>query len=138
MARAVLDASALVALVLRERGGDVVAQIATAGAVTSATNMAETLTVCRRKGHRQPSDELLADLCELGVRVEPVTEEDCLEIAYLLRRSDELKAQRPDLGSLSLADATCFALGRRLGLPVVVSDTTWEILEVGVRALPFR
>lgn len=138
MAKSVLDASALVALVLQERGGNVIARIVEAGAVTSATNMAETLTVCRRSGHRQPSDELLADLRELGIGIEPVTDTDCLEIAYLLRRSDELKAQQPALGSLSLADATCFALGRRLELPVVVSDTTWEILDVGVQVLPFR
>lgn len=138
MATAVLDASALVALVLRERGHDTVRRIVGAGTVTSATNMAETLAVCRRQGHRQPSDELLADLRELGLEVEPVTEDDCLEIAYLLRRSDELAAEQAASGSLSLADATCLAVGRRLDLPVVMSDSTWAVLEVGVTVLPFR
>ena len=138
MARAVLDASALIALVLKEKGADVVAKIVSAGAVVSATNMAETLTICRRKGHRQPSPELLSDLTNLGLDIEPVTEEDSLEIAHLLRLSDERRAREPEVGSLSLADATCLALGRRLGLPVVMSDGTWEVLEAGISVLPFR
>lgn len=138
MAVAVLDASALCALVLKELGHEVIERIVAAGVVSSTINLAETLTVCRRQGHRQPSEDLLADLSALGIEMSPVIDQDCLEIANLLRRSDELRDRDQRLGSLSIADATCIALGRRLELPVVASDSRWELLEVGVDVLPFR
>ncbi|MHB1919378.1 MAG: hypothetical protein ACYCSX_11955 [Acidimicrobiales bacterium] len=70
---AVLDASAVVALVLKQHGWGVVRTIVQSGAaVTTSTGLAEALITCRRKGYRGTREELVADLLELGLRIEPV------------------------------------------------------------------
>jgi ribonuclease VapC len=141
---AVLDASAVVGLVLKQHGWGVVWTIVQSGAaVTTSPGLAEALITCRRKGYRGTREELVADLLELGLRIEPVIEDDAMEIAYLLERSDAMggshgkEANR--LGSLSLGDAACLAVAHRLGAVAVVSDGTWEALGVeGLEILPFR
>lgn len=142
--KAVLDASAIVALVLKERGADVVQQIIAAGvAGTTPTGLAEALTVCRRKGYQGSNADLLADLDQLGLRVEPLVAEDAKEMAFLLAASDRVGSgggqNAAKLGSLSLGDAACLAVAVRLGVPAVVSDGTWELLDVsGLSVRPFR
>ena len=137
--KAVLDASALVAMVRKERGAETVEKIIRAGvAVTTPTGLAEALITCERKGYSRSRQDLKDDLLELGLRVEPLLEEDAAEIAFLLSRSDELGNDRR-IGRLSLGDAACLAVARRLGLPAVVSDGTWELLAVpGLKVQPFR
>lgn len=134
--RAVLDASAVVAVLFKERGHEAVVKIIRAGAVVTPTGLAEALTVARRKGHRRSTTELLDDLGELGLMVEPIDVDDAEAMADLLRSSDELQDSR--LGSLSLGDAACLAIAKRLGLPAVASDGTWEVLDIDVKVLPFR
>lgn len=135
--KAVLDASALVALVMKEKGYETVTKMVKAGvAATTPTGLAEALTICRRKGHKRTRDELAADLAELGLTVEPILKADGVEMAFLLSKSDELP---PKVGSLSLGDAACLAVARRLNLPAVMSDGTWEHLDIhGLKIMPFR
>ncbi len=143
-AKAVLDASALVALVHGENGHTTVRRIIEAGfAVTTPTGLAEALNTARRKGYQGTREELRDDLAELGLKVEPIVEEDAAEMAFLLGRSADLGAaggkHAAKLGSLSLGDAACLAVARRLGIPAVCSDGTWELLDVsGLRVMPFR
>ena len=134
-----LDASALVALVLKERGGDTVERIVRAGvATTTPTGLAEALITCERKGYRRPRVELYDDLLEVGLQVEPHVEDDALEMAFLLAWSDELRDD-VRVGWLSLGDAACLAVAHRLDLPAVVSDGTGELLGVaGLQVRPFR
>lgn len=113
-------------------------QVVKAGAVVASTGLAEALIVCRRLGHNRPTADLAADLASLGLQVEPVTAQDVVEIDYLTRVSDEAKAEKPRIGSLSLGDVACLAVARRLELKVVASDGTWELLDLGVEVLPFR
>ena len=134
--RAVLDASAIVAVLFKERGHEAVVQIIKAGAVVTPTGLAEALTVARRKGHRRSTTELMDDLGELGLMVEPIDADDAEAMADLLRRSDEL--DDPRLGSLSLGDAACLAVAKRLHLPAVASDGTWEVLDTDITVLPVR
>ncbi len=139
--KAILDASAIVALVRRERGWEVVRQIIAAGAAaTTPTGLGEALITCSRKGYRGTRSELAADLGELGLVVEPLIEEDGVEIAFLLERSDALAVKDAHArGSLSLGDAACLAVAHRMDVVAVVSDDTWEILEVpGIKVRPFR
>jgi ribonuclease VapC len=140
MALAVLDASALVAFILKERGHDTVKKVITGGGgtVVASTNMVEALDVARRKGHTRPSDDLLSDLGQLSVRVEPVTEADVLEAVFVLRRAEEERALHPEVGGVSLGDATCLAVAKRLALPVVASDSAWDVLATGAMVHPFR
>ena len=142
--KAVLDASALVALVHSENGHDTVRRIIEAGfAVTTPTGLAEALNTARRKGYRGTREDLRDDLAELGLKVEPIVEEDAVEMAFLLCRSAELGAaggkHAAKLGSVSLGDAACLAVALRLGIPAVCSDCAWELLGVrGLRVMPFR
>lgn len=142
--RAVLDASAIVALVMRERGADTILKLLHAGiATTTPTGLAEALITCHRKGHRSSRDELAADLRNIGLSVEPLIEADAAEMAFLLARSDEIAsregADAGKVGRLSLGDVACLAVAQRIEATAVVSDGTWELLAVrGLKVLPFR
>lgn len=139
--KAILDASAIVALVRKERGWEVVRHLVASGvAATTPTGLGEALITCSRRGYRGSRSELADDLRELGLVVEPLIEQDGEEIAILLERSDELAAwDGKPRGSLSLGDAACLAVARRLDVVAVVSDGTWEILAVpGLKVRPFR
>lgn len=139
--RAVLDASAIVALVRRERGWQSVRRLIEADvAATTPTGLAEALITCHRKGYRASRGDLASDLRQLGLGVEPLVDDDAEDIAFLLERSDALAAERGSVrGSLSLGDACCLAVARRLDVLAVMSDNTWEVLEVpGLRVRAFR
>lgn len=136
--KAVLDASALVAVVLKERGHEVLMTILTAGsATTTPTGLAEALTICRRNEHKQSREELNSGLLGIGLTVEPIVEEDAVEMAFLLAMSDQLLTK--EVGSLSLGDAACLAVAHRLDATAVMSDGTWEVLGIpGLKIMPFR
>ena len=131
--RVALDASALLAWVLRERGHETVDKLL-AVAVIPASAMVETLYRAREKGHTQSSGALHADLLALGLTVEPVTDDDTVRAAELILDS---KAE-PGRGSLSLGDGLCIAVAERLVLPVTGGDRYWEQVPSTVKFLPFR
>lgn len=112
--------------------------ILTAGsATTTPTGLAEALTTCRRSGHRQTREELGNGLLGIGLTIEPIVEADAVEMAFLLAKSDELPKNK--VGSLSLGDAACLAVAHRLDATAVMSDGTWEILDIpGLKIMPFR
>lgn len=136
--RAVLDASALVAFLFKERGHEVIKKLIDAGVATTPTGLAEALDIARRKGHKRTRDELADDLAELGLAVEPLVAEDGTTIAYLLALADAKAAENPKVGTLSLGDAACLAVADRLEIPAVFSDGTWEALDLRIKILPFR
>ncbi|MFD3005846.1 type II toxin-antitoxin system VapC family toxin [Thermus tengchongensis] len=126
--KAVLDASALLALLLNEPGAARVEAVLAEGAAISAVNLAEVFSKQAERGHapeavreRLVREGLLGQVLE----VFPFTEEDALEAARL----------RPLIRpmGLSLGDRACLALARRLGLPALTADATWEGLDVGVK-----
>ena len=134
----------MVALVAKERGHEVIRKVIAAGnAVTTPTGLAEALDSLRRRGYGGSREDVVADLEELGLRVEPIVEEDALEMAFLLARSAGLaernEADAGKVGALSLGDAACLAVAHRLDAIAVVSDGTWEVLGVpGLKVHPFR
>ena len=122
MSSAVLDASALLAMLHGEPGGDQVADALDDGAVISAVNLSETVARLTDTG-RSPEDieRLIKDT---AVEVIPFDE----ELAYaagLLRPSTRH-------AGLSLGDRACLALAQRLGLPALTADRVWQGLSVGV------
>jgi PIN domain nuclease of toxin-antitoxin system len=131
--RVALDASALLAWVLRERGHDTVDKIL-AFAVIPSSAMVETLYRARERGHGQSSAALHADLLALGLTVESVADTDTVRAAELISTS---KAD-PDVGSLSLGDGLCIAVAERLQLPVTGGDRCWAQVDATVPFLPFR
>lgn len=132
-ARVALDASALLAWVLRERGCDTIDRVL-AVSVVPVSAMVEVLYRAVERGHGLPPAHLHADLIALGVVVEPVQAADAVRAAELIASS---KAS-PEPGSLSLGDGLCIAVAERLGLPLTGGDRYWSQLDVRVPFLPFR
>lgn len=125
---ALLDASALVAVLLQEPGHDAVEKVLDTGrAVTTSIALAEALNVCRRKEHPLDASTLRTVLATRGLLVEPIVEADALAVAIILDIASRNRATR---ASISLADATCLAAARRLDLPVVTGDRVWTELSL--------
>lgn len=129
----VLDASALLAHLNEEEGAAAVREAMEAGAVISVANWAEVLTKITERG--EDPEVAVAEMKGAGliggvVTIEPITEEDCIEIARLRRTT---KRQ-----GLSLADRSCLALAARLGVPAVTADREWRKAEIGVEVQVIR
>jgi PIN domain nuclease of toxin-antitoxin system len=110
----VLDASALLALINREPGWEVVARAAAGDDATiSAVNYSEVLQKSARVGIA--AEEIDAALDELAITITPFGRLDArLAASFYRHRSD-----------LSLADRVCLALGRSLSSATYTSDRSW-------------
>ena len=131
--RVTLDASAVLAWVLHERGFEIIDKVLPI-AVVPVSAMVEVLYRAVERGHRLSPAQLHADLLALGLTVEPVTDADAERAAELIVSS---KAT-PGPGSLSLGDGLCIAVAERLGLPLTGGDKYWSQVPVQVEFLPFR
>jgi PIN domain nuclease of toxin-antitoxin system len=118
VADVVLDASALLALLNEEPGGDVVEEAVTSGATISAVNLAEVVTKLVEIGASQA--EISDVLDPLSLRVIPFDE----SLAYA---TGALRTVSRRFG-LSLGDRACLALGLSLKATVLTSDRAWEKL----------
>jgi ribonuclease VapC len=121
MSQVVLDASALLAYLKSEPGGDAVDAVL-ATSVISSVNWAEVIQKSLAAGVLV--DGMLDELEGLGLRVEPFFAEDG-ELA------GRLWPQTKAVG-LSLGDRACLSLGVRLGLNVLTADRNWAQLNLGV------
>jgi ribonuclease VapC len=117
----VLDASALLAYLKDEPGGDVVEAILPES-VMSSVNWAEVIQKAIAAG--VVVEGMLEDLQALGLVVEPFISEDG-EVA------GRLWEQTRSFG-LSLGDRACLSLGLRLGVAVLTSDRAWLNLHLGL------
>lgn len=117
---AVLDASALLALLQNEPGAEVVATRLTQ-CVMSAVNLSE--VVAKLVDHGLPEADLRAALDVLDIDVR----EFDTEAAYA---AGELRRITRDAG-LSLGDRACLALAMRLGAAAVTADRAWAKLAGG-------
>lgn len=123
----VLDASAFLAYLRDEPGGDVAGQAIDQQTAISLVNLAETLTRLVEMG--ATATEAAGRIRRLGIlgrklKVMPLNRSDASEIARLRPLTRHL--------GLSLGDRACLALGLRLGLPVLTADRTWARLNLGV------
>jgi PIN domain nuclease of toxin-antitoxin system len=112
---AVLDASALLALVKRELGQDVVEAALISGAVICTVNLTEVITTLLRDG--VPEITVRQTLDRLPI---PTADFDNdLAMAAGLMSSLTRKF------GLSLGDRACLALAQRENLPVLTGDRAW-------------
>ena len=132
-AASILDASALLAYLHREPGGETVAQRLRNESWISAVNWAEVLSKLAEAG--QDPAEVRRALVErniLGVllHVHAFDEADGADVARLrpLTRA----------AGLSLGDRACLALGRRLDVPILTADRSWLALDLGVTIVAIR
>ena len=120
MPRTVLDASAVLAVVLAEPGADVVVEALHSGAAMSAVNVAEVAARLHQDGWTEPEVALVFET--LGIDVVPFATD-----AALL--SGRLRTATRRLG-LGLGDRACLATGHVEGCPVLTSDRSWQELDI--------
>lgn len=130
-----VDASALLAWVLNERGATTVGKLLRV-AVVPAANLVEVLYGAPERGHRMAPGELHEHVLAMGVTVEPFTDGDVERAAALIQQSRA--GDHPSGGSLSLGDGLCLAVAERLRLPVTGGDQLWAAVQLNVAYLPFR
>lgn len=117
----VLDASALLALMLDERGADVV-RAAPSGSEISIVNIGETLTRLTTLG-RDP-EAALDQVLAMPLRIRAFRDVHALEVARLRPLTSHL--------GLSFGDRACLAQARFSMMPVLTADTKWAELDIGV------
>lgn len=124
MPRAVLDASAVLAVILEEPGAEVVVEALRSGAVMSAVNAAEVASRLHQDGWSESEVAFVFD--NLGIEVLPFDRE-----AALLSGRYRTLTRR-----LGLGDRACLATGRVRECPVLTADRSW--LEIGIADLDIR
>jgi ribonuclease VapC len=128
MIEVVLDASALLALLLSERGGDEVGTVLASSAMTTV-NLGEVVGHFARNGAMEADIRLVLD--PLPMERIPF-DEDLAFAAGLL-----LPATRK--AGLSFGDRACLALAARLGVRALTADRSWlavaKAVGVEVRAM---
>ena len=124
---AVLDASALIALLWDEPGAEAVEPLL-GRAVVSAVNWAEVLQ--RYRAHGVDTTSKRDSVEALGIEIADFTAADGEAAAELWTPTRK--------AGLSLADRGCLALARRLGLAAHTADRDWRKVDVGVEVVLIR
>ena len=118
---AVLDSSALLAVIQNERGAEQIIDWLD-GALLSAVNHAEVMTKLIEKG--VPRDLARSIVLKIGVQVVGFDID-------LADRTGELRIKTRHLG-LSLADRACLALAERESAVALTADRNWKALDIGI------
>lgn len=117
----VLDASALLAVLLDEPGADQVLPMMP-GAELSAVNLGEILTKVAERGGSP--EEARRQIGSFGMKISAFGEDDAAAVATLRLATRHL--------GLSFGDRACLALAQSSGLPVMTADTEWAKLDLGI------
>lgn len=124
----VLDASAVLAYLQKEAGGEEVRREIAAGAWISSVNLSEVYVKLAAQGVDFEASG--ARLIALGLQPLPFSEEDALLSARLYPRT------RPS--GLSFGARACLSLARRLERPALTADRAWAKLSLGVEVRVIR
>lgn len=127
VAEAVLDASALIAFLRKERGAEKVARVLTRSCI-SAVNFAETLAKLVHYG--KAVEDVTHQIERLRIPIIPFDAEQARIAASLW------KATRPV--GMSLGDRACLALALSLTVPALTAEREWKTVDVGVQVIPIR
>ena len=123
MSSAVLDASAILAVIHQERGWEKLPPELLAEAVVSTVNLSEVVGKLVLSGWSDR--DAWEDPTSLVREILPFTPEHA-------RIAGNLIAETRPLG-LSLADRACLALALDLKAPVYTADRSWKKLKLGLR-----
>ncbi len=123
----VVDASALLAAIHNEKGGDLVEKNID-HCVISAVNWSEVLQKLERADINTTQVE--SALKALGLEVLDFTDEDAHIASKLWKPSKTL--------GLSLADRACLATGIRLNTKVITADKVWAKMEFDIEVVLIR
>ena len=123
MSKVVLDASAVLAVIHRERGFEKLTPDLLLRAVISTVNLAEVQSKLVLSGWL--SEDAWEDARSLVGEIAPFTADHG-------RVAGDLSAETRALG-LSLADRACLSLGLELKAPVYTADRLWKNLKLGMQ-----
>lgn len=125
----VLDASALIAALMDEPGGELVEAVLDT-ALVGTVNLAEVVAALARDGNSE--EEVRSIIAILRLSCVPPDEEMALDAGLLRSITDR--------AGLSLGDRFCLALARRLDAPVLTADRSWRKVadQVGVEVRTVR
>lgn len=124
---AVLDASALLALLDGEPGQEVVALLVP-GAVIGTVNLAEVVGKLAERG--MPEGGIREALDGLALEVHPADEELAYAAGVLRPRTREQ--------GLSLGDRACLAVASMLDMPTYTADRAWAELDLDIEVRLIR
>ena len=127
MSEPVLDASALLAVMLEERGAEKVRQLLP-GAIVGAVNLAEVVAKLQERG--APDENIDRNIARLDLPVIPFD-------AAQAMTTGKLRAPTRSAG-LSLGDRACLALAIARGAPAVTTDRGWAALDIGAEVIVAR
>ena len=122
MSKAVLDASAILAVVFQEPGAEKLTDEILDDAVASTVNLAEVQAKLVKKGY--DPEVAWEDTLLLETPPEPFTAEQAKIAGSLIATTEK--------HGLSLGDRSCLALAIMLKAPVYTTEQTWRNLQVGV------
>ncbi len=126
MNKAILDASALIAFVRKERGHEIVREWIVDSAI-SAVNFAE---VMQKLGNESVEEKMLRSVVQnLSVQVVAFDREHAIIVGKLYPNANK---------GISLADRACISLGITLNLPILTADREWQKLGLGANIIQFR
>lgn len=123
----VLDASALLAAMLEERGADVVTEHFS-DACISTVNLSEVVAKLSERGI--PDEDIRESLADLDLDVRDFDAPQAMR-AGALRNLTKAKG-------LSLGDRACLALAGELGATALTTDGAWQGLDHGVAVVLAR
>lgn len=117
----ILDSSALLALLLGEKGGEAVLLVAR-DSIMSSVNLSE--TVERGVANAHSADRIILQIERFGVSIKAFDRDQALAAANLR----PLTLHK----GLSLGNRACLALAQTLNRPVLTADRLWADLDIGI------
>lgn len=125
----VLDASAVLALLFREPGSDLVESYLENGeSMMSAVNVSEVLA--NQQELQMPYEKTISYLLLMGVQVVDFTADMAVSAAALRSATKPL--------GLSFGDRACIALGKKEACLILTADRSWKELELGAEVVVIR
>jgi PIN domain nuclease of toxin-antitoxin system len=122
MNEVVLDASAILAILFQERGGEKLTAEILKDSVISTVNLAEVQSKLIKKGY--VPEEAWEDALSIVNSAEPYTSEQARIAGDLITTTERF--------GLSLGDRSCLALAIALKAPVYTTEQTWRNLKLGI------
>jgi len=125
--KVLLDTSAIIALLKKEPGYELLEEVIANGAV-STVNLSELVSVLARNSIEESEiDEIIRDIIP---EIVPFTEDIAVQAGKLVKLTKDF--------GLSLGDRACIATGIYHNMPIYTTDKVWKNLKTSVQIVVVR